>query len=294
VLPAYFAVLDPETQPKAWSEGSLRKQRLFLATERNLIEQLLFASLIPEAVKESRKTTLECDPRLVSLMAASFPSVEMVARKDLSPDYLRERNFQLASTLGNLAGRLRSANSQFPTRPKTALAADLAKVAALRAEYTAAAKGRKLIGLSWRHAKASPQWPTPLDAWLPLIDRPDVMVVALHPAAADAELADFAQRTGRDLIHDRRVDISGDLGEYAAQVQACDFVIAVEDLTAVLAGIMGKPVIKLKRRVDHWWWGMNTAENRWFAALRTVAAPQGPAEAEVAQVLSLLDQMRAG
>jgi hypothetical protein len=173
------------------------------------------------------------------------------------------------------------------------LTADPANVAALRAEYAAAAGGRKLIGLSWRHAKSSPQWPTPLDAWLPLIDRPDVMVVALHPAGAEAELAEFAQRTGRDLIFDRRLDFSGDLGEYAVQVQACDSVVAVEDLTAVLAGAMGKAVVKLKRPIDHWWWGLAAAESRWFADLRTVTAPDGPNEAAVAEVLNLLDRTRA-
>jgi tetratricopeptide (TPR) repeat protein len=293
VLPAYFAALDPDKQPKAWTEGSLRKQRLFLAAERNIIEQVLFAGLLPEVAKESRKTTLECDPRLAPLMAASFPSVEMLARKDLTPEFLQERNFQVVSTLGNLAGRMRSANNQFPTRQKAAVTADPTRVKALRQEYQATAQGRKLVGLSWRHAKTSPQWPTPLDAWLPLIDRPDVMVVALHPGSAEAELADFAQRTGSDLIFDRRVDFSVDLGEYAAQVQACDSVIAVEDLTAVLAGAMAKPTIKLKRPVDHWWWGMAEGENRWFAALRTVTAPQGTGEAEVAKVLSLFEQMRA-
>jgi len=119
------------------------------------------------------------------------------------------------------------------------------------------------------------------------------MVVALHPAACEAELADFAQRTGRDLIFDRRVDFSADLGEYAVQVQACDSVIALEDLTAVLAGAMGKPVVKLKRPIDHWWWGLAAGENRWFASLRMVAARQGADEAAVAEVLNLLDQMRA-
>ena len=88
------------------------------------------------------------------------------------------------------------------------------------------------------------------------------------------------------------MDFPGDLGEYAVQVQACDFVIAVEDLTAVLAGAMGRPVVKLKRPIDHWWWGLAAAENRWFANLRTVTAPDGPGEAAVAEVLSLLDRMR--
>jgi tetratricopeptide (TPR) repeat protein len=294
VMPGYLAALDPEKQPKIWSEGSLRKQRLLLTAERNLIEQLLFAGLMPEVAKESRKTTLECDPRLTPLMAASFPAVEVVTRNELTPDFLAGHNFQITSTLGNLAGRLRSAGGQFPTRAKPVVTADPNRIAALRQEYLATAQSRKLVGLSWRHTKASPQWPTPLEAWLPLIDRPDVMVIALHPGSSEAELADFEQSTGRDLIYDRRVDVSGDLGEYAAQVQACDFVIAVEDLTAVLAGVVGKPTIKLRRLVDHWWWGMTEPENRWFAALRTVTAPAGPGAAEVAKVLSLLDQMRAG
>jgi hypothetical protein len=118
------------------------------------------------------------------------------------------------------------------------------------------------------------------------------MVVALHPGSCEAELADFAQRTGRDLIFDRRVDFSADLGEYAAQLQACDFVIAVEDLTAVMAGALGKPTVKLKRSVDHWWWSSTDGQNRWFAALQTVTAAQGPAAAEVAKVMNLLDQMK--
>ncbi|WP_395018160.1 tetratricopeptide repeat protein [Dongia sp.] len=292
VLPVCFAALDPDKQPKAWSEGGLRKQRLFLAAERNLIEQLLFAGLVPEAAKEARKTTLECDPRLVPLLAGSFPAIEVITRNDLTPELLKDRNFQVASSLGNLAGRMRASSGQFPARPKPVVTADPDRVAALRREYQATAQERKLIGLSWRHAKASPQSPAPLDAWLPLIDRPDVMVVALHPGSAEAELAEFAQRTGRDLIFDRRVDFSRDLGEYAAQVQACDSVIAVEDLTAVLAGTMGKPTIKLRRPVDHWWWGMSGGDNRWFPALKMVTAPQVPGEAEVAEVLTLLDRTR--
>jgi hypothetical protein len=171
---------------------------------------------------------------------------------------------------------------------------DRARVEALRQEYLATAQGRKLIGLSWRHSKESPHWATSLDIWLPLIDRPDIMVVALHPGAPEAELAHFAERTGRDLIFDRRVDFSTDLGDYAVQLQACDHVVAVEDLTAVLAGATGKPTIKVKRPVDHWWWGAAETKDRWFAALQTVEAPDGVGEAEVTQVLGLLDQMRAG
>jgi hypothetical protein len=135
------------------------------------------------------------------------------------------------------------------------------------------------------------RWPTALDAWLPLIDRPDVKVVALHPGSCESELADFSARTGRDLIFDRRLDFSRDLGDFAAQVQACDCVIAVEDLTAIFAGACGKPTVKVKKAVDHWWWGTEEVHSRWFPTLRTVSAPEGVRAFDVAVAVGMLDAM---
>jgi hypothetical protein len=203
----------------------------------------------------------------------------------MTEEGLQEREIQLVGSLGDLAGRLRATDTDFPARAKPPLTVDATRVAELRKAYETAARGRALIGLSWRHSKEWPLWPSSLDAWRPLIESSDVLVVALHPGPCEAELAEFEKRTGCDLIFDRSIDVARGLGEYAAQIQACDVVVAVEDLTAVLAGAVGKPTIKLRKPIDHWWWGLDAGLCRWFPTLETILAPNGVQVAEVAQAL---------
>jgi ADP-heptose:LPS heptosyltransferase len=97
------------------------------------------------------------------------------------------------------------------------------------------------------------------------------------------------------MIDDPRMDASGSLAEYAAKIAACDVVIAVEDMTALLAGALGKPVVKLRKAVDHWWWGVGDAPNPWFPNLRSIIleAEQG-GEAAVRQALAHLDGLVTG
>jgi hypothetical protein len=139
--PPSIVSLKAENPPKVWSDGSLRKQRLFLGAERNLFEQALFSCLLPAVEKESRKVTLECDPRLMPVMVASFPSVEVVSRGSITKEGLVDRDIQLASTLGDLAARFRATETDFSARTKPALIADPTRVAELRQAYKAAAGG---------------------------------------------------------------------------------------------------------------------------------------------------------
>jgi hypothetical protein len=58
-----------------------------------------------------------------------------------------------------------------------------------------------------------------------------------------------------------------------------------------MAGAVGKPTVKLKRPVDHWWWGADEAQSRWFLALRTVSAGDGIRPFEVAIATGMLGAM---
>jgi hypothetical protein len=51
---------------------------------------------------------------------------------------------------------------------------------------------------------------------------------------------------------------------------------------------MGKPTVKLRRPIDHCWWGMEAGASRWFPTIRSVAAQEGVGAVEVAQVMSIV------
>ena len=59
-----------------WSGGSLKRTRLLVTAEQGVGDQIMFASMIPiwrSARRRRRLVVLECEPRLVSLFARSFP-----------------------------------------------------------------------------------------------------------------------------------------------------------------------------------------------------------------------------
>ena len=275
---------------KFWSGGSLRKQRILLHAERGIPEQVLFAGLLSEVAKESRRIVLECEPVLMPIMAASFPSIEVVQRRGIDAAGFAERRIQMVTSLGDLAGRFRASRDDFPAQAKPYLTASKARREELRSEYASVFPGRRLVGLSWRHKGEAQAGLPELADWLQLFDRTDLGIIALHPGSVEAELAGFAEKTGRDLIHDRRLDLSKDLSDYAAQIAACDLVIAVGDLTAMLAAALGKPVIKLRKPVDHWWWGSTATANPWFSSMRSVMLDEAP-DRIVARTVALIDSV---
>jgi tetratricopeptide (TPR) repeat protein len=291
-LPRQLAALDEAKQPQRWISGSLRKARVLLIPERNRLEQLVLAGIITDAAKESRKVTLECDPSLLPILQASFPGIDVVARGTLTPEEIDERKIQTWSSLGDLAGRFRADENAFPKRLTVPLTADPTRVAELRSEYRASLPDKFLVGLAWRHGREQDSRSTALADWLPLLDRPEIGVVALFPGNAEAELAAFATESGRDLIHDRRLDFAADLGDYAAQIQACDAVIALEDMAGVLAGATGRPTLKLQRELDHWFWGMPGSANPWFPTLQSLPLAGKPDAALMAQVLDFVAAAR--
>jgi tetratricopeptide (TPR) repeat protein len=288
-LPIHLAGTE---EVKPWNGGSLRKQRILLHAERSVAEQILFAGILNDVAKESRRITLECDARLQPVFAASFPSMEIVARRSLDAAGIAERRIQMVSSLGDLAGRFRASAADFPAQARPYLVASKARSEELRTDYAATFENRRLIGLSWRHKNNIESGLPALTDWLPLFDRPDFGIIALHPGAVETELTEFGAETGRDLIYDRRLDFSKDLADYAAQIAACDVVVAVGDVTAVLAAAVGRPVIKLRKPVDHWWWGSGEAANPWFPALHSVMLNE-PVDRIVARVLALVDSIGA-
>jgi tetratricopeptide (TPR) repeat protein len=284
--PRQLAGMEEAKLPERWTGGSLRKARVLLIAERNRSEQLLLSCFLPEVVKDSRKVTLECDALVAPILKASYPAIEVMVRGTLEAAGVEERKIQTWASLGDLAARFRAGAEAFPKRLSNTLTADPTRVAELRSEYRASLPGRFLVGLAWRSEQVDAS--TRLADWLPLFDRPEIGIVALFPGNAEAELAEFAA-TGRDLINDRRLDFARDFGDYAAQVQACDAVVAVEDLAAILAAASGRPTLKVRRPVDSWWWGNDGAANPWFPGIRT--APAG--DSAPAAALDFIDRLRA-
>src|SRR5579862_4956335 len=57
----------------SWNGTPLRGRSIFVHSEQGIGDQVMFASCLPDLLKEAGPSFVECDPRLVPLFARSFP-----------------------------------------------------------------------------------------------------------------------------------------------------------------------------------------------------------------------------
>jgi hypothetical protein len=185
-----------------WSGGGLAGT-LLLRGEQGVGEEILHAGLMPEALTRAPRILLECDPRLIPLLARSMPQVECVARADPPDPRLLAADIAAQASLGSLPRWLRRRVKNLLPGPPY-LAADPARAAALRERYQALGPG-PLVGIAWRsvnprlgHAKT-----VPLDHWAPILSTPGVTFINLQYGDCAAELR-RPDRRPRSRHYDRQ------------------------------------------------------------------------------------------
>jgi hypothetical protein len=67
-----------------WNGGLI--DRLLLIAEQGVGDEVLFASVLPDALSRAREVIFECDSRLVSIFQRSFPRLKCIPRKVESID----------------------------------------------------------------------------------------------------------------------------------------------------------------------------------------------------------------
>jgi tetratricopeptide (TPR) repeat protein len=87
---ARWRSIDHDTPMRAypqplWAGEQLRSGRLRLWGEQGVGDEIMFAGLIPDAMRAGNPITLECDPRLQPLFARSFPTIEVVSKVGPEP-----------------------------------------------------------------------------------------------------------------------------------------------------------------------------------------------------------------
>ena len=81
--------IDHETPMRSYAEPfwlgeKVEPGRLLLWAEQGVGDEIMFAGLIPDAVRTGSRILLECDPRLKPLFARSFPEIEVVSERNKS------------------------------------------------------------------------------------------------------------------------------------------------------------------------------------------------------------------
>ena len=247
-----------------WNGEKLPVGQLLIWGEQGIGDEIMFAGLIPDVIRARASCVIDCDPRLRTLFARSFP--EAVAVSGFVDDAHSE--FEIAAHLpsGSLPGLFRTSTAAFGATTSPYLAADPLQQAELRVRYS---DGRKIVGLAWYTANKKTGRNRSIDLSLlaPLFALPGVRWVSLQYGIHDV-LEKQAAAANVPILVDRDVDQLTNIDTFAAQIRAMDLVITIDNSTAHLAGALGVPTWVLLPFAPNWRWQLERSDSPWYPSMR--------------------------
>ncbi len=292
-------VARPVAPPAYWRGEDLTGKSIVIWTEQGLGDEILFAGLLPEIAARARSYGIQCSQRLVPVFQRSFPQASVIARDD-SGAAAHRSGFDFQQSSASLAQYLRPAFTAFP-RHNGYLRPDPAVRTRLREKYQALARGRRIVGLSWR--SINPVFGEAKSAALlnfaPILTQPGALFVNLQYGDCGGEIKSVREKLGVEIFEDRDVDSAASIDDFLAQVAAMDLVISTSNTTAHAAGALNVPawILLPFAAGSIWYWFLHRTDSPWYPSARLMRSPRyAPAEpweqAPVAEAAAMLAEMR--
>jgi Tfp pilus assembly protein PilF len=259
----------PQLTAADWGGG----HRVALWTEQGVGDQLVHSTLLPELEARGQDFVAEVDARLAPAFARAHPGWR-IATSATSAAAFTGCDRQLA--LGSLPRLLRPDLASFEAQPRALLVADAARAATYRGRFP---RDARVVGISWRsfqsgaRARVARDKSAPLAAFSALAKRADLRLLDLQYGETKAEREAFA-RAGASLAHFDDLDLFADLDGVLAAIAACDAVVTTSNVTAHLAGALGKRTLLVYLRAAppfHYWAPGPSDRSPWYPSVEVVS-----------------------
>lgn len=237
-------------------------KKVLMYGEQGLGDEIMFASMVPDAMKDCREVILDCHPRLTTLFSKAFGVKCYGTRKIPTLDWIAEENPDAMIALGSLGQFYRNNKSDFTGAPY------------LKAEPLP--KGDKFrVGISWtggRLTQRVARRTVPLNWWRSILDVRGIEFVSLQYTDGAADEIESVNRLGYDIKQAPEARAE-DYYECARLVASCDLVISVCTSVIHLAGALGVPTWVLVPKHPAWRY-QASGVMPWYRSVRLYRQPE--------------------
>jgi tetratricopeptide (TPR) repeat protein len=221
-------------------------QAVVLYGEQGIGDEICFASVVNDAVRDCRKVIIDCDHRLTNLYKRSFPLATVYgtrhAKKRDGAKWAKEdRDIDASLPIGQLSEFYRKSPKDCPQ--ESYLFADPERVEMWRSLWKS--KGKPAIGIAWSGGipkTGEKSRYAGLEHWTDLLQI-DAHFVSLQYKGDETH----------PKVHEYRYATrTADYDDTAALVASLDLVVAVPTAVVHLAGALGTKVIAMHGPMDCW------------------------------------------
>jgi hypothetical protein len=233
--------------------------------EQGIGDEIMFASLLSEAIASFSTVILQSDARLKGFFRRSFPDLQVFDYSETPP----VDSYTAHLPLGSLGLHFRSHETDFSRQPAGYFWADPERVRAVRSQLARKA-GEIIVGVSW--SSSSPEHgemrSLDLQALCSALNFPMVRFVNLQYGDVSRDLAALDASVQSRMFICPDIDNLRDLDGLAALMCNCDLIVTVGNTTAHLAGALGLKAWVLLPFSPSWRWMNSGSQTPWYPALR--------------------------
>lgn len=238
--------------------------------EQGLGDELSFACMIPQAVKDCGRLIIECDSKLEGLFQRSFPTTKVYGTRTKAELTWAKEDQQIDASiaLGDLGKFYRTTDEDFTGEPY--LVADPERRAMWKSLF---ANGKKpAIGIAWSggvyHTGEKFRKLT-LEQLSPLLTSVKAKFVSLQYKDSSEEIREFkAKHPEVDISQYAFGTLTSDYDDTAALVAELDLVIGVDTSVIHLAGALGKECWLMLHKYSQFRWGMSGSNTPWYKSIQ--------------------------
>jgi len=257
-------------------------EKIIILLDAGLGDTILGLSMIKEFHKKFKNISAEVDYRLVDLCKRSFPDIDFYAvhenRHELLIDYDLSL-FDKGIYWGSIGKYLRQGIADFPKKEIAFLSPDKSKINTINNKLK---REKNIIcGISWkssayegRHKKAQ------LEDFLPIFKLKEISFLDLqyevkNEVGQTALEKEKLYKEKNIIIEDYEdIDKYEDIDDLTALVSNCDIIVTCSNVTAHIAGALGKKTFLFVpfQRGRLWYWHDEEGPSIWYPSIKIFTA----------------------
>ncbi|ALG73290.1 hypothetical protein VY88_24060 [Azospirillum thiophilum] len=270
-----------------WNGEDPADQRLMVWREQGVGDEILFASCYRSLIALAGHVVVECDRRLVTLFARSFPQATVRAQSvdEDGRELVQPPDVDAHVPAGNLPWLLRGRLPDFRAASPW-LVPDPALVERWGQRLAALGPGLR-VGIGWRSQLMTTERRASyvmLEHWGAVFAVPGLVFVNLQYGDCEAELEAAEARFGVTIHRWADLELKDDFDGAAALIANLDLAISPAMSAGELAGALGVPVWRFGMRD---WTQLGTAVRPWFPSMRLFQPSPGEGLEQVLAAMAL-------
>ncbi len=248
------------------------KNKFLIIREQGVGDEILYASMYGDLLKNIENVTIECDPRLLSLFKRSFSeySDRFVELGNISSEDYKLEKIDYVLYAGSLGKYYRKNLSNFITEP-------FIKVDEERYKKTQNEllkyKKKYNIGLSWKsfNNRYASDKSLHLNDFKDFFKLPNCNVFNLQYGDVADEINNFKNKKN-EILNIEELDLYNDFEGIASLLKSLDIFITVSNSTAHLAGSLGVKTLLIKP--DNYalfhYWNQKNNKTPWYNSVELI------------------------